>query len=347
RALGFHSRYVHDSARMPKASDAGFLRTMRDICGDSHPTILPVGIDTLLALCQNHAEVSEFASVALPPLESILLANDKASLMEFAARRSVPVPKTTTLVPGECNASLAARIGYPAVIKYRAGELLGLDPQNRYAIVKNASEFESVFEKMHALQEFPLVQEYISGDGFGVSAVFDRDSNPIRVFCHHRLREYPISGGPSCLCESAWDDTLVEYALKILKALNWVGVAMVEFKGNTLMEINPRIWGSFALAPIAGCDMALALHRAARGDLAEGVPAPDYKIGKKMRFFLQDMLSFPSYLRESEHKIKFSAGFVRDLLNPTIRDGVFSIKDTGSSFAYFRQALGKADKIIR
>ncbi len=353
-ALGFFSKYTHAKAHLPApGGDEDFMSALIALSDGAKPVLMPVGIDTLLTLCKNREQAEEHFCVALPPLESIEVANDKYALMYHAHKTGIPCPATTTLRAGETIEDLAARVRYPAVIKYRAGELLRLDPKDRYKIANTPDDLCKEYTAMHELQDHPLVQEYISGEGFGVSVVMDKAHNPLEVFCHRRLHEYPISGGPSCLCESAWNKELAEYAVELLRSLDWVGVAMVEFKGTPesgyrLMEINPRFWGSLALAPISGCDIAGALAKAACGELADEVElSPNYKVGQKMRFFLQDTLAFPAYLKKEKKKFTFALKYIGGLLNPCTRDGVFSISDPRPGMRYLRQALGKRNKIIR
>ncbi|MCX7704073.1 MAG: ATP-grasp domain-containing protein, partial [Planctomycetota bacterium] len=88
-------------------------------------------------------------------------------------------------------------------------------------------------------------------------------------FTYRRVREFPISGGPStCRISEHIADAEV-LGGKILSAMKWDSLAMVEFRRDArtkslhLMEINPRIWGSIALAITAGIDFpALALDAA-------------------------------------------------------------------------------------
>lgn len=352
KSLGFASRYANRKLHLPSPDDDNYISALRNACADLRPVIFPVGIASLLAIADARDEVHEFADIAIASPESLALANDKAALMAHAKSIGVPTPYTTTLQDNESISQLASRISYPVVIKYRAGELLGLDPKDRYTIISDADTFIARFSDMHEKQSYPLVQQYIEGDGFGVSAVFDKNHNPLKVFCHKRIREYPISGGPSSMCVSVWEDELVSHATKLLKSLSWVGVAMVEFKGSPehgfyLMEINPRFWGSLALAPLSGCNIPHALYRAARGELANDVPKPDYKIGKKMQFILQDTLSIPGYLKQSKNKLGLIFSYILDVLNPAVSDGVWSFSDIKSSLRYFSQALKKTDKIVR
>lgn len=356
--LGFYSKYTSETAYISDAEEnpTQFIADLKELSEkqSARPVIIPVGITSLLAMCKHHDEVDMFADTALPPLSSIELANDKSRLIPFAAGIGIPVPETTFLKENETVEDLALRISYPAVIKLPAGEMLGLSPDERYKIVSTKEEFLKSYPEFSRHGGDILVQQYITGDGYGVSAVFGKNHEPIEIFCHHRLREYPASGGPSCFCESADLPELADYAVKLLRALDWTGVAMVEFKGSPdtgfyLMEINPRFWGSSALAPNSGCNISLALYRAARGDESPVFTSfkPNYKIGHKMRFLLQDLLTFPAYLRRSSNKIKFAASFLLGLLNPSISDGVLDIRDIRSSARYLKCALKKTDSIVR
>lgn len=358
KALGFYSKHSKENVFLQDASEDidGFISDLRTLCEKQaeKPVIIPVGIATLLAMCERREELLSFADVALPPLDMIELANDKSRLIPFAESIGVPVPETTFLKDGESIEELADRIRLPAVIKLPRGEMLGLSPDERYKIVRTREDFVSSYSKFHSLDPEVLVQQYIEGDGYGVSAVFGKNNEPLEIFCHHRIREYPSSGGPSSFCESADLPELAKHAINLLRALHWEGVAMVEFKGSPetgfyLMEINPRFWGSSALAPNSGCNISLALYRAAKGEIAEPFSefTPKYKVGHKMRFLLQDLLTFPSYLKKSNKKIRFFFSFVGGLFNPFISDGVLTFRDIRSSFAYLRQALKKTDSIVR
>ena len=356
--LGFYSKHTAETAYISDAEEnpAQFVSDLKKLSEKQaeRPVIIPVGITSLLAMCVRRDEITEFADAALPSLSSIELANDKSRLIPFAESIGVPVPETTFLKENETVEELSVRISYPAVIKLPAGEMLGLSPDERYKIVTDKDEFLKSYPEFAKHGGDILVQQYITGDGYGVSAVFGKNHEPLEIFCHHRLREYPASGGPSCFCESADLPELADYAIRLLRALDWEGVAMVEFKGSPetgfyLMEINPRFWGSSALAPNSGCNISYALCRAARGEEAPAYTSfkPNYKVGHRMRFLLQDLLSFPAYLRRSKNKIKFTTAFFLNLLNPCISDGVLDVRDIRSSLRYLKCALKKTNSIVR
>lgn len=142
-----------------------------------------------------------------------------------------------------------------------------------------------------------MIQEFIpQGGAYGVSMLFNH-GEPRAIFTHKRLREYPNSGGPSTLRESISFPEVEGYATTLLKALDWHGVAMVEFRVDPrdgrpkLMEINPRFWGSLPLAIYSGVDFPYLLYKMAiDGDVE---PVFEYKTGVKVRWLLPgDILWF-------------------------------------------------------
>jgi hypothetical protein len=104
-----------------------------------------------------------------------------------------------------------------------------------------------------------LAQEFMRGDGFGFCALYWQ-GRQVRRFMHRRVREWPPTGGASAAADSVPDAPALEAAgTRVLDALEWHGVAMVEFKGDlggrlALIEINAKFWGSHDLALAAGVD---------------------------------------------------------------------------------------------
>jgi predicted ATP-grasp superfamily ATP-dependent carboligase len=101
--------------------------------------------------------------------------------------------------------------------------------------------------------------------------LFGADGACLAHFCHQRLQQYPNSGGPSSDRVGITDPALLEKSLTLMRALNWKGVAMVEWKVDPrdgtpkLMEINPRFWGSLELAVRSGVNFPLLYAQAAAG----------------------------------------------------------------------------------
>ena len=68
------------------------------------------------------------------------------------------------------------------------------------------------------------------------------------------------------------------------------------FKGDCLLEVNPRVWGSFPMTEVAQSPFTAYYARAAAGERVR-YTAQDYRSGVRMRFLLNDTLAALHYLR--------------------------------------------------
>ena len=341
-AIAAHSRWATQARWLPAAAaDPGaFLAGVRELA-EPGDVILPVGLATLEFLAAR-PDALPGVDRLLPAVESLEVANDTGALLARAAAAGVPVPADRSPAPDEPLDRWADRLRLPVVVKLRAGEQLGLPARRRYRICTTPLQALEAYREMDTLQPRPLVQAYVSGGGFGVEAVYDRQGRPAVWFCHHRLREYPPSGGPSCLAESFLDPELRDVGLRLLDALDWRGVAMVEFKQDAdgsyrLMEINPRLWGSLPLAVAAGVNVPLAWYLAARGEPVEPVA---YRAGVRVRFTPQYVLSLPGYWRRTRARGRLLGDWLGGFA-PGVHDAVWDRGDLRSSWRYVVRLVGR------
>lgn len=326
--VGFASRYASETRRIPDAArSAEGFRTALAGAAAGAGVVLPCALASIRAL----AGAPEWSDhVLLPPPESLEHAVDKARLAATAAALGILVPRT--FGPGE-------DVPFPAVVKYRHGEALGLKPEQRYAIVRDRMELEAVHRRMAGRQPDPVVQEWLPGEGRGCSAICDRRGRPAAFFCHRRLREYPVRGGPSTWAESIEDPQLVGWTARLLRHLHWRGHAMVEYKVGPdgrprLLEINPRPWGTYALAIAAGVDFPVLYCALVRGG---AVPVPRYRSGVRLRFWAKDALA----ARAAGVGV---AAYVGQALRAPGVPAVFQWADPAPSAAYARRVLSRAGR---
>lgn len=336
----FASKYVKKRVTLPcSAKDADYLELLAQVCGSlgeefgAAPVVFPVGAATLAQLAEHREALEGHARFLVSPPAVLEAANDKRRVGELARSLGVPAPKEYPCPGG------ALPEAFPVVVKPRCGEKFGLHAEERYRKAYDPAGFRAAWEAMARYDPQPVVQELLTGEAVGVSLVMDGKSRPVSVLCHRRVREYPTQGGPSSCCESVWDKNLVQHAVKLLQGLGFVGLAMVEFKGGKLLEINPRVWGSFPLTYKCGAPLARDYVRASLGEELPLIQGPGYKTGVRMQFVLNDGLACLGYLRQGQPG-RGLRGLV-DLLNPRVKDGVFSCDDPRPFFRYLKNALGK------
>jgi len=268
---------------------------LNEVKRNNYDMVLPTELETQQIILRNREELEKYTRVPFADYTLTTNVQNKAWLMKYAETNGYPCPKTYFIESGENSqpSALSSISEYPLVIKPRESS-----GSRGIMYVKKPSEFPAALKKVQGRYPLPIVQEYIPhGGAYGVGALFNRNSEPKAAFVYKRLREYPVTGGPSTLRESVKNDEIKEIALNLLKSLKWTGIAMVEFRVDArdgrpkLMEINPRFWGSLQLAIISGMDFPYLLYKmAVDGDIE---PVWDYRVGVRCRWLIPgDILHF-------------------------------------------------------
>lgn len=349
--LGFASKYAAQTVTLPVE---GYLEALHDLCArvfreeGENPALLPVGAATLALLSENRAKFDPVCGLLIPTTEQLDTFNSKALVAALGEELGVPVPRRFTLAEGESLTDFFARLPLPCVVKPLCGEKFGLAAAQRYVIVTDGAQGAVAYEKFRSITgEAPLVQEYLPGGALGCS-VLAREGEVLAALCHRRLREYPVSGGPSACCERVSRPDLEDYAAHMVKKTGYSGLAMFEFKedpaGNPrLLEINPRVWGTFPLTRVSRSGIPLLWCRASwnAGNPGREVPLPQRPEPKsrKMNFFPSDLISGLGYLKKGKPGKAFGA--LVDLLNPAVRDGLWEWGDPKPGLMYYRSLLRK------
>ena len=318
----FSSRFAQGCWIEGAVSDGAYphrlLAFLKEAAPGERPVLLCVGAGSLNAVAAARDRFTAAADFLIAAPDVLDALNDKEQVHRMALSLGLPVPREYEGLPDR----------YPVIVKPHCGEKAGLKAADRYAAAENEAEFRRIYAKMRQYDESPIVQERIEGEGRGVSLLLGRDSELLGAICHRRLREYPMTGGPSTCCVTEYDPERIEQARRLLSGFGFTGLAMVEFKGDRILEVNPRIWGSFPLTVFSGSPLCENYARAAAGETLAYAPA-DYRVGVKMRFFVNDLAASADLLRH--RKIKAGLTGLLDFFR--VREG---LKDRGDRKAYRR-----------
>ena len=330
------SRYcaARDIYPSPARGVAEFREGLRRILDVHRPEVLlPMTERTILALQPARRELESRTRLApLPSAESLRVAFDKQSTLSLAVSLGIAVPKTVVLTHPDDIAAARDHLTYPMVIKPRRSETLL--PDGRMAAggppeyCFGPDDLEATYLSVHRRAPLPLIQEFVPGEGYGISLLYDR-GRPKALFAHRRLRMIRPTGSGSSLRESiAPPPDMADAARALLGALDWHGVAMVEFKRDArdgrpvLMEINGRFWNSLPLAIASGVDFPFLLHTlAVRGACPECF---DYRIGVRCRWLAGDLRHLVRVLRgrpagwTDAYPSRLST--LREFLKPAVKD---------------------------
>lgn len=325
RTLAGASRHALSSFAAPdplRAPDEFVARAARFVASHRIDVVLPITEPALLAVLEARSSFGD-AVIPFPPLETFRAAADKRSLGIAAAQLGIRVPQQWDVArPQDLDALDIDALPYPVVLKpaRSVGEHLGVRSKHTVRYARDAAQLRDRIAELPP-GAFPLlVQQRVVGVGCGVF-LLRWDGRTVATFAHRRLREKPPSGGVSVYAEAVpLDAALVAQSERLLDALGWQGVAMIEYKRDAatgsayLMEINGRFWGSLQLAIDAGVDFPLLLVRCALGE--EVPPHTAYRPGTRSRWWWGEVDHLLARLRRSDAELALPPG------SPTRRDAV-------------------------
>jgi protein-tyrosine-phosphatase/predicted ATP-grasp superfamily ATP-dependent carboligase len=279
--LAMHSRYISRKLQQPSqervADFQSWLRERDKL--RNYALIVPATETSLLGLRQLDENDTLRRKAVIAGDKALDITLDKEKTWQLAHQLGVPAPRGLLI---STLSDIDPVQQFPVVLKPTHSKVI-IDGALRtlaVAVVRNQSERQEQLRRwlpVTAVQQ----QEYVRGHGVGVEFLFNR-GRKIWHFAHERVHEYPLTGGASSYRRSIDPPpAMLHDAEKLLTALKWHGVAMVEFKIDAkgqhwLMEINPRLWGSLALSIDAGVDFPLGLLQIAQGE--EPAPQPKYKV---------------------------------------------------------------------
>lgn len=309
--LGAPAGYASEVGRLAGALDVGIL--------------LPVTDPAVEALLAHRELIPRSVLLPFPDLVTFRAASDKLAMLDLARVAGLDVPETVVLQRRD-GTMVPSQAFFPAVLKPHRSVVQGSGPsgaKRKLGVTFVDSPAQCRAAALALPEEaFPvLLQRRVRGAGEGVF-LLRWGGRLVAEFAHRRLREKPPAGGVSVYRESiALDAALAGPARRVLEALDWQGVAMVECKRDpaqgrpVFMEVNGRLWGSLQLAIDAGVDFPALLVAAAQG--SEPPPPSGYRIGVRSRWWWGDVDHL--YLR-LRHGGGSRVAAVRDFLRFRRRD---------------------------
>jgi predicted ATP-grasp superfamily ATP-dependent carboligase len=347
----------------PVRNGAGYLVAMQDIVSSQGVDVLfPMTEPSVLLLAENRRNFPAALLFACPELEKVRTVFDKSAVFRLAEEQGVAIPRTLFVDNREDFLRKKQAVQeFPVVVKPALSKIPTKDgflaAGVRYA--DDMAALEKLYLTERALDFPSMIQEKIVGPGTGLFTLFETDRH-LALFSHQRILEKPPSGGVSVVCESVpLDPEMVEASRKLLAAVGWEGVAMVEFKRDQrdgkakLMEINGRFWGSLQLAVASGVDFpVLFLHQMMREERNVEIVAT-YRIGLRMKWFLGTLDYLLIRLRHQDTSLNLPPGSgskftaIVDFLKLREGDLVFDIIDKKDPWPFLCELQSYFGSLIR
>ncbi|MGC2541262.1 MAG: ATP-grasp domain-containing protein [Candidatus Sulfotelmatobacter sp.] len=286
------SNAVFDFVRLPSPYDRtdsqspAFVEFLARLISQRHyDMLIPANDPALVVISEHDRRLRDLLHVACPPPQVVQRVLDKSITLDFARQAGIRAPSTYHVSNILELEALSIQIRFPVVAKpyHKSSEMdFKVRHFQTYELLHQAlANDEQLGGKL-------LVQEFAKGDGVGVEVLMHH-GEPVAIFQHRRLKEFPASGGVAAVAVAEPPEPmLVDQAISLLRALDWEGVAMVEFRYDPaqrqsfLMEVNGRYWGTLALPIQAGVDFPWYEWQIVHGQ-KPSVPL-NYSIGSRWRW---------------------------------------------------------------
>lgn len=302
--LGKWSRHCRAHFRTAEQSKEAFAELREWAAARGASLVLPMTERSCVLLNAARAEWEEQRiTVGCAPEELLVNAFDKARTLRRAEMCGVRTPRS--YAPQSLAEAVAAaeEVGLPCVVKPRWSNAWdGRDFSRNLApaYVGERDELGPAIEERRQHADWPLIQEYVNGQGKGVFTLCEH-GRVVAWFAHERLRDTRPSGSGSSLRRSIkLEPRLKEPAERLLAELKWHGPAMVEFRDDgrnppCLMEVNGRFWGSLQLGIDAGVNFPLLWVSILKGQAV--LPQAEYTEGVTLRWVWGDLKRFLRIVR--------------------------------------------------
>ena len=350
-ALARRSRYVAATHKLPpySSTDDAWKQAFVRLCQQERfDLVVPTNDPTIMPLQTHRAEIEPHARIYLLDPEVFTVVFDKDRSHALARSLGIPVPRQLRVpLPADANAILA-ELPLPAVLKPRSS--FRLDLLDHKAVVHKVFRKEDLVRALPAFAGHGEVwlQEYCEGHGVGVEGIADR-GEVLMALQHERIHERWHGGSDSYRRTVALEPALADAFHKMVAALRYTGVLMLEFKVHppsgrwVLLDLNARFWGSLPLAIAAGADVPWYLYRLLTAG-ARDVPR-GYRTGVYARNWDGDLVWLAENLRRPAGERVPLWRLLRELgplLTFREHNDTLVLDDPAPGLADLRRLLGRA-----
>ena len=257
-ALSSWSRWCARTHLIPRPSDPSAATQLKELIRNhNYDVIFGVGDSECLMLAGAREHLD--AAVGVVEHGSLVRALDKSELGEVGDRLGIRTPAILDRIPD--NLSCAGLIIKEKIHGQENPD--GRAGHSAPALVHTGHEAEAAAADIRSAGGTPLFQEALRGELVAYCVVRDRDGRALGDLQQRATRTFPPEAGVSVRAETTpVSPQIREDCSRLLDELGVWGVAEIQFIAPpdgrpALIDVNPRFYGSMALAIKAGIDLPM------------------------------------------------------------------------------------------
>lgn len=286
--------------------------------------------------------------LAIPPRDVLFHVLDKYELVRIADTAGVPVPRTARVTCESDLARVPESVGFPCVVKpissvhWRVGDNWSRVGGRKAFRAENFDHLCREYQRLAAVSSDLLIQEMIPGpvrDIMILGGYVDQNSEPLGFFTARKVVQSPEDFGTGCVVESDEIPELLELTARLWKALEYQGMAEVEYKRDArdgkykLIEINTRHWDWHQLGKPSGVNLSWTAYQ----HLAGRNVVPERKSIQRAKWIAED--AYLEYVAAGIYHREIGLSRIWAELSGRHMYGIFSWKDPWPFLRYSFQVL--------
>ena len=243
--------------------------------------------ETIRFLSQHKEELEKFYKIPVPDWS--IINNIYNKILTYQLAREIDVATPRTFYPKNIGSLSQLNLEFPVIIKpairdhfYKKTKVKAVKALNMEQLLKGYQRVCTIIDPSEV-----VIQELIPGKASNLYSLgaFFKDGKMLAKVIAKRSRQHPMEfGHATTYAETVNIPILEDLGTKLLKALNYYGLAEVEFMYDPrdgqykFIEVNGRVWGWHTLAGAAGVDLPYLLYRdlmgkkiSTNGSFTEGV----------------------------------------------------------------------------
>ncbi len=281
-----------------------------------------------------------------PGSEQFAKSTDKDYMQKLCHELRVPVARGSTLEKLQAG---EVDLAFPLVLRTSKQNVEGGRAPWKAAYARDEKELQRVASEVAGIADNVLVQEYHPGVEDHVQILMHK-GKPFMMGEYIGEHHMPLAGGVTVQRISCRHRPLLHDAVRLLQALDWQGIAGVQFHYDTdtdeyiFLEINPRFIGGLPTVIQAGFEAPFLLwqshfepHRMRR---------TSYQLGLRTRILGGDANWMLGMIRgdalpPGQKRLSKASAAARFLWNtgPWTKDDTFLLGDPKPAFVDFAQML--------
>jgi len=297
---------------------------------EPHSVLLPGADASLLAISQRRERLEPYVRLGMPSREAVEAATDKIRLVDAANAAGLPSPETAVCHSHEEGVRAARELGLPMVLKPRctAFEQDGAIRQRGSLWIGDERTLEASIDGFGSPY---LLQRIVPGQVYSVAGVMTEQG--MTGFAAARyVRTWPPEAGNVAFAETVEPpEGMREKVAALLNGLGWTGIFELELirrdDGEFFsIDLNPRLYGSLALASRAGAPLAVIFC-----DWLLGRPKPPVTARAGVRYRWEDADLRHAVARAKSRRYREAAAALRPRRD--VAHAYFRITDPGPMLA--------------